>query len=265
MVDRPTVLITGCNRGLGFSLAKALLSKNYSVLGGIRDGKNANSLPDGVVAVPLDVTNFDQIENAAELVRQQKAGQVVLINNAGTHISGPLEMADIDAAKRIFEVNFWGTLNMSRALLPIMRDQGSGHIISISSLSGLAALPGDGIYAASKHAVEAAMESLSHEVAHWNIKVSSVQPGAFQSNLIQGNSDNHTESTYQHLMPKKDSKSAQLPTADDIAQEIVSLLDEPTNELQIPVGNQAKLIACKLRSFDQVQRYQFIQKASGIS
>lgn len=265
MVDKPTVLVTGCSRGLGWSLAKTLVDQGYSVLGGVRDEKDGKHLPDGVTAVPLDVTNMREIESATNLIQQQKNGLLALINNAGIHASGPLEMVAPDTAKQVFDVNFWGALNMARAVLPIMRNQGHGHIITVSSLSGLAALPCDGIYAASKHAIEAAMESLSHEVGHWNIKVTTVQPGAFQSDLIQAGDDSETYDGYQHLRPSKEAGSSDLPTADDFACEIVSLLEKPTKDLQVPVGNQAKLIACKLKSFDQKQRHQFIQKASGIS
>ncbi len=265
MVDKPTVLVTGCSRGLGFSLVKALVAKGYDVLAGVRDEASIQHLPDGTTALKLDVTKPDDIEQAVTFISEKKGELFALINNAGTHVSGPIEMTDPDAAKLVFDVNFWGALNITRALLPIMRKQGHGHIISVSSLSGLAALPSDGIYAASKHALEAAMESLSHEVARFGIGVTTVQPGGFQSDLISDTDAEDVFGAYQHLEPSKDTNSANLPSADDIAQEIIALLERKQNELRVPVGDQAKLIACKLRSFDQKKRFDFIQNASGLS
>lgn len=230
----------------------------------MRNPSDPPPVPAGVVSLPLNVTKPDQIADAVNFIEQQGNGLSALINNAGVHDAGPLELIDMERARNVFEVNFWGTINMTRAVLPLLRNQRRGHIVSISSLSGLAALAGDSIYAASKHALEAAMESLSHEIAPWNIKVNTVQPGAFQSGLTQAKASADSASLYQHLKSGGKAQKDALPGPDDIAREIATLLNNPSRELQVPVGNQAKLVACKLRSFDQKKRRSFLREASGI-
>ena len=140
-----------------------------------------NAWPEHAVALALDVTDEGSITAAvADTVRA--FGRIdVLVNNAGYGYVAAVEEGEDAAVRAMFEANFFGALALTRAVLPHLREQGSGHIINNSSQAGIMANPGTGYYSASKHALEGLMEALAKEVAPLGIRVTSVQPGAFRT------------------------------------------------------------------------------------
>ncbi len=174
------VLITGCSTGIGRASALDLAARGFQVFAGVRkesDGKRLEAESRGNVrSVLVDVTDADQVRQAAAAVEAQvgQSGLWGLVNNAGIVVSAPLELVALDQFRRQFEVNVFGTLAMTQAVLPLIRRR-RGRIVLIGSIAGLAAPPYLGPYAASKFALEALADSLRMELRGWGISVSIVE------------------------------------------------------------------------------------------
>ena len=177
--------VSGCSSGLGRALVAQLAARGDLVYGGVRDPADGPRLPDGVRPLPVDVTRPDQVAAAIETIERNSGRLDLLISNAGAYAAGPWEVVPDDVLRRLFDVNFFGAVQLARAVLPLMRRQGGGRIVVVSSLSGLVGLPADGPYAASKFALEAFAESLSYEVRRWNIRVTIVNPGGYATQLMR--------------------------------------------------------------------------------
>lgn len=176
------VLITGISSGFGQLLAKALAQKDYMVFGTSRNPPGSTPLS-GVTTLPLDVRNDDSVKECLQEVLSRTSRLDVLVNNAGYILEGPLEEVTMDQLKAQFETNFFGTVRMTNAILPTMRRQHRGHIINVSSVSGLLPLPFWGAYCSSKFALEGYSESLRHELKPLGIHVSLVEPDFYKTKL----------------------------------------------------------------------------------
>lgn len=188
--------ITGISRGLGFALANAALANGDHVVGTTRDGKPSEGLATERLSVlALDMKDLDR---AGGVVREAQAlhGRLdVIVNNAGYGLLGSVESADAAAVQHVFEVNLFGPLAIIRAALPLLRAQGSGHIVNISSIAALAPAAGSGIYAATKAAISALSVSLAQEVAPLGIWVTAVAPGSFRTDFLSEQSMRRTAQT----------------------------------------------------------------------
>ncbi len=187
-----TWLITGSSSGLGLALARYALAQGHNV---IATSRNPAKTPDAVKEfrsrpngrwIALDVTwAKPEIEKViGEAWNEFEGGIYVLVNNAGYSVLGAAEEIPEEAAKKQFEVNFWGMVRTSQAVLPRMRARGSGTIVNVSSIAGVDALPTCAIYAASKFGMEAWSESLAKEVGPLGLRVLVVEPGAFRTNFL---------------------------------------------------------------------------------
>jgi NAD(P)-dependent dehydrogenase (short-subunit alcohol dehydrogenase family) len=176
--------ITGCSTGFGRELAKLLSSQGQQVVVTARDAAKVQDLAAdsaNSLALALDVTDPAQVK-AAVAEAESKFGRIdVLVNNAGYGYMSAIEEGEDEAVRGMFEANFFGLADMTRAVLPGMRRRKSGHIINISSIGGLVGFPGTGYYAATKFAVEGLSEALSKEVEPLGIKVTIVEPGPFRT------------------------------------------------------------------------------------
>ena len=177
------IFITGASRGFGKIWTEAFLKRGDKVVATTRDITQLNSLTkqysDNFLAVELDVNN-----RAADFAAVKKAkehfGRIdVLINNAGYGLFGAIEETSEQEAREQIEVNVFGLLWLTQAIIPVMREQGGGHIINLSSVLGLVSTPTLGLYNASKYAVEGISETLAAEVKQFGIKVSLVEPNAY--------------------------------------------------------------------------------------
>lgn len=184
--------ITGASRGFGLEITKAVLASGDKVVATVRSntadfhagfGQDANLL-----VVTMDVTNEPQVAGAvAEAI--QHFGQIdVLVNNAGYGLLSGIEEATNEEVKQNYEVNVFGTLNVIRAVLPTMRARRSGHIINISSVGGLGAYMGWGLYGSTKFAIEGITEALAMETAPLGIHATVVAPGFFRTNFLDESS-----------------------------------------------------------------------------
>lgn len=171
------VLVTGAGRGIGFAVADAFAHAGWRVLATGRDEATLGRLAArGWTPIPLDVADAGSCTEAAEAALH--AGPpFVLVNNAGYAELGPIETLDRAALRRQFETNLFGPLDLARRLAPAMRAALGGRIVQMSSVSGRVRLPWAGAYTASKHALEAATDSLRVELAPWRIGVTLIEPG----------------------------------------------------------------------------------------
>lgn len=181
------VLITGASRGIGSATAELLSKEGYTVYAGVRDTSlgliPSSTVLENINIVQLDVTDQQSINLAVKKIIDKEGRLDVLVNNAGIMAYGSIENVTIEEAQKIFDVNFFGVMRTTQAVLPIMRDQKKGRIIQISSRSGFRPLPSISVYAASKYALEGISETMAATLKPWNIDVSLVEPGPVSTEL----------------------------------------------------------------------------------
>ena len=173
--DRPVVLVTGASSGIGKAAAVALASAGFEVVG---TSRNTAGVPpiDGVTFLDLDVASAESVSDVIGRVIERFGRIDVLVNNAGIGSAGADEERSLAQDQWVFDINFFGALRMTKAVLPRMRAQGGGRIINISSVLGIIPAPYGAIYAASKHALEGYSESVDHEVREHGVRVLLVEP-----------------------------------------------------------------------------------------
>jgi len=180
--------ITGASSGFGAELAKAVIQSGDKVAATFRQEGQANSFSqqygDKGHAVILDVRQTDKISSAFQQAIDKFGKIDVLVNNAGYGTIGAIEEFSLEEIREQMETNYFGAVAITKAILPIMRNQGSGHIVQISSQSGFRASAGFGIYNASKFALEGFSEALAQEVAPFGIRVTIVEPGPFRTQFL---------------------------------------------------------------------------------
>lgn len=182
-----TWLVTGASAGLGRAMARAVVEAGDRIVATARDpGALADLValaPDRVAAVRLDVAEPADIARAADEARRAFGHVDVLVNNAGYGFIGGVEESSDAEIRAQFEVNFFGAVAMTKALLPAMRERGSGWVVNISSIAGVRGRTGTGFYSASKFALEGFSEGLASEMAPFGVKVLVVEPGAFRTDF----------------------------------------------------------------------------------
>jgi len=178
-------LITGCSTGIGREIARAALAKGHRVAATARDAARVEDLvaefPEQSVALALDVTRPEQIEAAVRDAEAALGPIDVLVNNAGYGYVAALEEGEDAEVRAMWDTNYFGVVDMIKAVLPSMRSRRSGYIVNISSMTGLVSNPGALYYSSSKFAMESISEGLRKELAPLGIRVSVVEPGAFRT------------------------------------------------------------------------------------
>jgi NAD(P)-dependent dehydrogenase (short-subunit alcohol dehydrogenase family) len=196
MTDKKTWFITGAGRGMGVDFAKAALAAGHNVVATGRDpdavAKAVGEASD-LLAVKLDVTSTQDAETAVEAAVARFGGVHVLVNNAASFEAGFFEELTPEQIERQLAVSLVGPMNVTRAVLRVMREQRSGHVVTISSLAGFAGGAYTSAYAASKFAVDGWMESLAAEIEPFGIHVTVVNPGFFRTELLTRESTNYAE------------------------------------------------------------------------
>jgi NAD(P)-dependent dehydrogenase (short-subunit alcohol dehydrogenase family) len=191
--------ITGAARGLGIEITRQALGRGDQVVATARHPEAiTQAVPDAgdaLLALPLDVTSVGQAAAAVSAALARFGRIDSLVNNAGRGLLGAVEEVSDAEARAVFEVNVFGLLTVTRAVLPVMRGQGAGKIINISSSGGFIGRAGWGVYCAAKFAVEGLSESLGHELAPLGIQVTAVEPGAFRTNFLDDSSLSTAQAT----------------------------------------------------------------------
>jgi NAD(P)-dependent dehydrogenase (short-subunit alcohol dehydrogenase family) len=194
--QKPVWFVTGCSTGFGRALARYTLDRGYRVVVTARNPADVEDLAAGnserALVLALDVTKPAEIAACIQAT-EAKFGRIdALVNNAGVGYFGAIEESDDAEVRRMFEINFWGLANMTRAALPGMRARRSGHIVNISSMGGIRGAPAVGYYNATKFALEGFSEALAQETAPLGIKVLIVEPSGFRTDWA-GRSANETQ------------------------------------------------------------------------
>ena len=186
--ERPVALVTGASSGIGKAAALALVEAGFEVVGTSRNTAKVTPA-DGVTFLDLDVTSDESVHAAVGQVIERFGRIDVLVNNAGIGAAGAAEESSVAQDQRVFDINFFGVIRMTKAVLPHMRARGSGRIINISSVLGFVPAPYMASYAATKHAIEGYSESVDHEVREHGVRVLLVEPAytktGFDANAMQ--------------------------------------------------------------------------------
>src|SRR5215813_204025 len=195
-IEGKVVVITGASSGLGEATARFLSAQGASLVLGARRLDRLGALADELsrrggkaLAVPMDVTQCDQVKRLVDAAVQTCGRIDVMINNAGLMPQAPLERLKIDEWNRMIDVNIKGVLYGIAAALPHMKQQKAGHFINVSSVAGHRVGPGFAVYAATKHAVRALSEGLRQEVKPYNIRTTVISPGAVATELPKGTTE----------------------------------------------------------------------------
>ncbi|XGV96169.1 MAG: oxidoreductase [Leptolyngbya sp. BL-A-14] len=252
--------ITGSSTGFGRSLTEAVLKHGDRVVATARKPEQLNSLidqyPTAAKAVRLDVTNPQEVRDAIKAAIDAFGRIDVVVNNAGFGSVGAIEELSDEVIRRQFETNVFGALDVTRAVLPTLRQQRSGHILNISSVGGLVSYGAFGIYCATKFALEGISEALAKEVAHLGIKVTIVEPGAFRTefggqalSFADTPIADYTESIGGTLQWIKDIDGKQPGDPDKAAAAMIQVVESDNPPLRLALGADAvDTIAAKLES-----------------
>lgn len=255
-----TWLITGCSSGIGRSLAREILKKGDRAVVTTRDTAKVQDIvreyPDTALAVSLDITSKDSIQNAVQAAEDRFGGMDVLINNAGYGYRSSVEEGDADDVSTLFNTNFFGPIELIKAVLPQMRANRSGAIINISSIAAVRSALGASYYAASKAALELMTDGLDKELKPLGIKVMIVEPGAFRTNFydhsLKGTRhkiDDYADTTWKTRKENFVNKRDQPGDPDKGAQVIIETIEKDRYPKRLLLGSDAVgIVSDELRS-----------------
>ena len=243
--------VTGGSSGFGAALTQAIINRGDRVAATFRKAEQASAFTqqhDGRGAgIVMDVTDAAQVSGAVKQVQEQFGHIDVLVNNAGYGTIGALEEFSMDEVRQQMETNFFGALALTKEVLPLMRAQGSGHIVQISSQAGFRATAGFGLYNASKFALEGFSEALAQEVSSFGIRVVLVEPGPFRTEFLAGSMklpeqriDAYVRTAVGQMygyMEKMNGKQEGDPVKG--AQAIVDYVYSGSDHLRLPLGKQS--------------------------
>lgn len=253
MKDKKTVLVTGCSSGIGYATCLVFARNNFATYGSVRDLSKAERIQEitnkeklPLKIIRLDVNEDESIRIAIQKIISDSGGIDILINNAGYGMFGPIEEISIKKIKEQFETNFFGTIRLIKAIVPIMRKQRNGTIVNISSMVGRFGVPLNAAYVSSKFALEGLSESISFELEEFGIKVILVEPGVIQTDFfhnlkIKGND---TKSPYFKLMDKriaflKAAMKNSVSSSDQVANTILHAVNSRDPDMRYVIGNDA--------------------------
>jgi NAD(P)-dependent dehydrogenase (short-subunit alcohol dehydrogenase family) len=236
--DPARVLVTGCSSGIGRALCADLTERGHDVIASARKIATLDDVP-AQIRLALDVTDSGSIAAAVS-----RAGDIdIVINNAGLTAWAALETMPIDTAHRVFDINLWGTLRVSQAVLPGMRARGRGRIINVSSAS-LRGYPLLGLYIASKAAMEATSETMRLELAGFGVDVVLAIPAAVVTSFGQNRVPVEPTDDYRELTDRAfgliQSMRGTVLTADEAATAIADLVERDNPPLRVPIGADAE-------------------------
>lgn len=234
------VLVTGCSTGVGRASAVELARRGYDVVATARRSESIADLDVGM-RLELDVDDDRSVEAA-----QEAAGEVdVLVNNAAFGVVGPVETVPLGAVRSMFETNVFGVLRMVQAFVPAMRERGDGTVVNVSSVAGrMSVTPLNGLYAATKHALEAISETMWRELRHFGIRVAVVEPGyiatAWARNETWLGVDGPYADLYEQVRAYDQQGQAGAAPAEMVADVIADAIGSGEDRLRWPVGSDAE-------------------------
>ncbi|MEI2384732.1 oxidoreductase [Breoghania sp. JC706] len=244
-------LVTGASSGIGYAAAKALQTAGYHVFGTSR--RAASTGPDSVAMLTCDVTDETSVAKLVEEVLAEAGRIDLLVNNAGVGLFGGAEESSLAQARALFDVNVFGVIRMTNAVLPVMRRHGKGRIINLSSVYGFIPAPYFALYGATKHAVEGYSQSLDHELRTLGIRVTLVEPTytrtAFDENLVKPDQLLETYEPARAGMTGVVAEAIKQGDAPEVvAETILKAATDPKPKLRYPAGKLARKVSI-LRRF----------------
>jgi short-subunit dehydrogenase len=246
------VLITGASSGIGKTCAEYLNQKDYQVFGTSR--KINKTISNSFEMILMDINDDKSVKDGIKYVIK-KAGSIdILVNNAGYGISGSIEDTPINKAKEQFETNFFGIHRICKEILPFMRKQNYGYIINISSIGGIIGLPFQGLYCASKFALEGWTETLRMEVNSFGINVVLIEPGDIKTSFTNRR-EKITALLKDSIYKKRAFKTLSIvekdeqggPSPDKIAQLLEYIININSPKLRYKVGSFSQVLICQLK------------------
>lgn len=252
MINKENVwFITGCSTGFGREIAKKVIAAGYKVAVTARNKSKIEDLivnnEENALALILDVTDKSQVRDAVTQT-VEKFGRIdVLVNNAGIGYFSSVEESIEEQTRRMFEINFWGLMDVTNTVLPYMRNQKSGHIINFSSIAGLTSSPTLGYYNATKYAVEGISESLVQEVSPLGIKVTLIEPSGFRTDWYGRSSvkteltiEDYTGTVVDKMLKMVDQKSGQEKgDPEKAAQALIAVVESENPPYHLLLGKRA--------------------------
>jgi len=248
-----TVLITGASSGFGKATAQCFLERGWNVIASMRkpDLSLFNGPTDRLLVLPLDVTNLESIDGALNEGIRTFGRIDVLVNNAGIGLLSAFEVTPEPILREVFETNTFGVMNVCRAVIPHMREQGRGTIINVTSSAGIAPMPLVAIYAASKCAVEGFTESLSYEMELVGIRMRLVEPGFAPSTnfgangapRMQGLTPPPYSEFTQAYFQRMQNYPTDYSTEQDIVEAVFAAATDRGDRLRYPAGPDTNLLA----------------------
>lgn len=267
-----TVLVTGTSSGFGYETVKYFQKNNWNVMATMRTPENDTELSKlpNVMVTKLDVMDKRSISDAVNKAIQTFGGIDVLVNNAGYGTLGALEAASDEEVRKQFEVNVFGLINVTKAVLPVMRTKKSGVIINVSSIGGRITLPYFSLYHATKFAVEGLTESLQFELNPLGIQLKLIEPGGYKTNFSGpsiGFFGIGEFEDYQEGFNKFSQTVMQHPQNENIievAEKIYEAATDNSDQLRYPVGDSANLLLQARQEMDDATYKQMIAKQMGL-
>ena len=251
--SRKAVLVTGASSGIGRAIAQHLAAQGWRVFGTSR-GARSGKPPAGVEMIALDVDDDASVTRGVALVLERAGRLDAVINNAGSAIMGAVEDTNLEEARAQMETNFFGVLRVCRAVLPAMRRQKRGHIVNISSLSGIFGTPFSGLYSASKFAVEGMSEALRFETRKLGIRVVLIEPGDHRSELAANRRTVKAATTnaayrdaFARFKANQEKDEANAPPPDAVAKLVEKVLADLSPKPRYTVGLLGQRIVVPLR------------------
>jgi short-subunit dehydrogenase len=249
---KKVILVTGASAGIGLATVRALVNEGHRVYGVSRTINNIDNYP--FYAMQMDVTDDRSVEKVVRSIIAKEGRIDVLINNAGNGIAGPLYAMPVEAARTQFDVNFFGVVRVSSAVLPEMIKRKAGLIINISSIAGLIGLPYQGLYSASKFAIEGYSQSLRMELFRTGINVAVVNPGDFKTEftgkrqkLAYDFPDERLSNDYEAAIKSMESDESKGGDPATVAETICKIIDSPAPGQNYLVGGIGQTIAPLLK------------------
>ena len=258
---RKVILITGASSGIGKVTAEFLSDKGFIVYGTCRKPKQGHRL---FSILRLDLNDVDTIKSAVKTIIEKEGRIDVLINNAGSGITGPIEETPTDEMRKSFDTNFFGTIDVIKSVLPQMRKQRSGLIINLTSIAGYMGLPFRGVYSSSKSALERVTESIRMEVKKFGIIITNIAPGDFNTNIAANRY--HTpvfkNSSYKKVYQKNlDLMNAHVNTGGDpikIAKKIHMVINKKDPKIHYKVGSFVEELSIVLKQVLPNKLYEYM-------
>jgi len=256
-------VVTGSSSGIGFETSLLLARKRFYTYATMRNLNKSQKINDfaekenlPLKVLQLDVTDDKSVKVAINQIRDESSRIDVLVNNAGYDVMGAVEDLSIDEFKSQFETNFFGVIRVTKEVIPIMRNQGSGNIINVSSVGGRIGIPLNTAYISSKFALEGLSESMRYELEQFGIDVILIEPGVVKTNFFENadvvninTTNNNKTSLYSQLTQKlfegfepmlKSDSSSSLPS--DVAEVIYQTIESSNRQVRYLVGKDADSI-----------------------